>query len=191
MAAACAQAVASGVATYPELAAELRDLTARCRTAFLAAATEPKLGDRKDLLARAAAREVPVPPEAAPPAPGVPGAARRAASKAPHVMRKNMTGVLRETLESHPDCVYIGEDVEHGGYYMVTDGLAKAFPQRVRDFPPDETSLVGMVALPLTGDLGWWSHSSCTGHWLCPDRAAADPGDSVRQVSRLRIRHVQ
>ena len=90
-------------------------------------------------------------------------------------MRKNMTGVLRETLESHPDCVYIGEDVEHGGYYMVTDGLAKAFPQRVRDFPPDETSLVGMVALPLTGDLGWWSHSSCTGHWLCPDRAAAEP----------------
>ena len=37
----------------------------------------------------------------------------------------------------------MGEDVEHGGYYLVTDALAKKFPNRVRDFPPDETTLVG------------------------------------------------
>ena len=36
-----------------------------------------------------------------------------------------------------------GEDVVHGGYYLVTDGLASKYPQRVRDFPPDETSLIG------------------------------------------------
>lgn len=34
-------------------------------------------------------------------------------------------------------------DVEHGGYYLVTDGLAKKFPGRVIDFPPDETTLLG------------------------------------------------
>lgn len=31
----------------------------------------------------------------------------------------------------------------HGGYYLVTEGLAKKYPFRVADFPPDETSLVG------------------------------------------------
>jgi pyruvate/2-oxoglutarate/acetoin dehydrogenase E1 component len=35
------------------------------------------------------------------------------------------------------------EDVEHGGYYLVTDQLAKRYPGRVIDFPPDETSLLG------------------------------------------------
>ena len=39
--------------------------------------------------------------------------------------------------------VYIGEDVEHGGYYLVTEGLKAKYPLRVRDFPPDETSLLG------------------------------------------------
>jgi len=37
----------------------------------------------------------------------------------------------------------LGEDVRHGGYYLVTEGLAKKFPQRVLDFPPDETTLMG------------------------------------------------
>mmetsp|Transcript_31006 Transcript_31006/g.47500 ORF Transcript_31006/g.47500 Transcript_31006/m.47500 type:complete len:849 (+) Transcript_31006:121-2667(+) len=59
------------------------------------------------------------------------------------VMRKHMTRVIEETLRDDPSVVYIGEDVEHGGYYLVTDGLAKKFPGRVRDFPPDETTLLG------------------------------------------------
>ena len=29
------------------------------------------------------------------------------------------------------------------GYYLVSDGLHHRFPLRVRDFPPDETSIVG------------------------------------------------
>ena len=45
---------------------------------------------------------------------------------------------------SRVQMVYIGEDVEHGGYYLVTDGLKKKYPLRVRDFPPDETSLLGV-----------------------------------------------
>ncbi len=67
-------------------------------------------------------------------------------SNRPAVMRKNMTRALDEFLSgsavaaaaaSAPqsagsDVVYIGEDVEHGGYYLVTEGLKKksatAFP---------------------------------------------------------------
>ena len=38
----------------------------------------------------------------------------------------------------------VGEDVEHGGYYLVTEGLAKKHSSyRVRDYPPDETTLLG------------------------------------------------
>ena len=59
------------------------------------------------------------------------------------MMRQFMTSVLDETLAEEPRMVYIGEDVEHGGYYLVTAGLAAKHPQRVRDFPPDETTLVG------------------------------------------------
>lgn len=59
------------------------------------------------------------------------------------IMRKHMTRVIGETLEQHPDVVYIGEDVQHGGYYLVTDGLSDRFPSRVIDFPPDETTLIG------------------------------------------------
>ena len=39
--------------------------------------------------------------------------------------------------------VYIGEDVKHGGYYLVSEGLDGAHTDRVADFPPDETSLMG------------------------------------------------
>jgi 2-oxoisovalerate dehydrogenase E1 component len=46
-------------------------------------------------------------------------------------------------LEFDPSVVYMGEDVQHGGYYVVTEGLAQRFPGRVVDFPPDETSLLG------------------------------------------------
>lgn len=61
------------------------------------------------------------------------------------VLRKHMTRVFDELLscEEYRDVVYIGEDVAHGGYYLVTDGLQKKHPSRVLDFPPDETSMIG------------------------------------------------
>jgi len=59
------------------------------------------------------------------------------------VMRKIMNVTIDEALHGDPGVVYIGEDVGYGGYYKVTEGLAKEYPSRVRDFPPDETSLVG------------------------------------------------
>jgi 2-oxoisovalerate dehydrogenase E1 component len=61
----------------------------------------------------------------------------------PEVMRKNMTRFYDELLTQQSDTVYIGEDVQHGGYYLVTDGLVKKFPGRVIDFPPDETTIIG------------------------------------------------
>mmetsp|Transcript_57551 Transcript_57551/g.115552 ORF Transcript_57551/g.115552 Transcript_57551/m.115552 type:complete len:473 (-) Transcript_57551:149-1567(-) len=60
------------------------------------------------------------------------------------VMRKMMTKCLEEVMRENRGLVYLGEDVEHGGYYLVTDGLAKKFPGRVIDMPPDETSLLGI-----------------------------------------------
>ena len=54
-----------------------------------------------------------------------------------------MTRVLEEIMAEDPSVVYLGEDVIHGGYYLVTEGLADKFPGRVLDFPPDETTLLG------------------------------------------------
>jgi hypothetical protein len=45
-------------------------------------------------------------------------------------MRKHMTRLYDELLRTNTDMVYIGEDVQHGGYYLVTEGLAKSFPLR-------------------------------------------------------------
>jgi 2-oxoisovalerate dehydrogenase E1 component len=60
------------------------------------------------------------------------------------VMRKHMTLAIDEAMAAIPNLIYIGEDVVHGGYYLVTDGLAKKYPIRVRDFPPEETALIGV-----------------------------------------------
>ena len=69
--------------------------------------------------------------------------AAEAATGTRDVMRKHMTRVFDELMTAYPNMAYLGEDVIHGGYYLVTEGLATKYPQRVRDFPPDETSLVG------------------------------------------------
>lgn len=58
-------------------------------------------------------------------------------------MRKHITRVLAEVMREDESVVYLGEDVKHGGYYAVTEGLAEEFPGRILDFPPDETSLLG------------------------------------------------
>ena len=61
-----------------------------------------------------------------------------------NVMRKCMIYAIEEILNVYPNSVYIGEDVSHGGYYLVTDGLSAKYPLRIRDFPPDETALFGI-----------------------------------------------
>jgi len=61
----------------------------------------------------------------------------------PQVMRKHMTRFYDEILTTNRCAVYVGEDVRHGGYYLVTEGLSEKYPNRVLDFPPDETTLLG------------------------------------------------
>jgi len=72
----------------------------------------------------------------------VSSSSKRAKTKR-EVMRKHITRVLAEVMREDESVVYLGEDVKHGGYYAVTEGLAEEFPGRILDFPPDETSLLG------------------------------------------------
>ena len=46
-------------------------------------------------------------------------------------MRKHTTRVIGEVMGKDTKVDYIGEDVEHGGYYLITDGLVKTFTGRV------------------------------------------------------------
>ena len=134
---AAAQLVAAGGASYPELAEKFERFSRLTEAAFDEAAGEAKITDVGRMVAMNSA------PMVEPPAAAVAAVAPTKKQMRPAVMRKHMTSVVAETLDRHPTAVYLGEDVEHGGYYLVTDALAKAYPQRVRDFPPDETSLVG------------------------------------------------
>lgn len=141
--------VAAGVASPAALLSRLQQLEAMTAAAFDKAHQEPKLTSRAELVARVAAPLLHMPlssthvglssgqQHVVPAAPGITGAAAQ-------VMRKHMTKVFDDAMHAAKDVVYIGEDVIHGGYYMVTDGLHKKFSQRVQDFPPDETSLVGV-----------------------------------------------
>ncbi len=118
-----------------EIAAKFARFTTLAEQAFDVAAAEEKITDVNHMISMSSAPLAQIEPAfVSPPT---------AKQQRPAVMRKHMTSVIAETLDTYPAAVYLGEDVEHGGYYLVTDGLAKAFPNRVRDFPPDETSLVG------------------------------------------------
>ena len=144
----CALSVLHGAATYAELADEFQHLWTQTQTAFQTAAAEPKITTRAQVNVRNAVALAPVPASARAVAQVSnvmqPSNASSAADAVPgDVMRKHMTRVFDELLTKTPNMVYLGEDVQHGGYYLVTDGLDKKFPNRVRDFPPDETTLLG------------------------------------------------
>ena len=152
----CAQYVAHPGTTgdHASVARRFRDILNVVQDCFSEAAAEPKLASRDELVARNSAPVVPVKAAAeAPTRAGLASASKANGSSGKKnktvVMRKNMTRLLEEVLsgkaDSSPqkDVVYIGEDVEHGGYYLVSQGLKRKFPSRVADFPPDETGLVG------------------------------------------------
>jgi 2-oxoisovalerate dehydrogenase E1 component len=208
LAAACGHAVAQGVATPARLAEAFAASARGAAEAFCAAADEPKLTSRAQQVAACSAPLAPPLPSSADSAnspdstnsadsPGSadPGSTDSAkpplaapgptAAAKPDVMRKHMTRVLDEALTAHPECVYVGEDVEHGGYYLVTDGLARAHPGRVADFPPDETSLMGaaigysqagllpIVEIPYAKYLECAQDmfsEACLSHWLSAGR---------------------
>ena len=78
----------------------------RSRSAFVEASAEDKISSREALLARNAQPLVPVPK--------APGGVKQG-KKVKNVMRKNMNLLFDELLTDNKDCVYVGEDVEHGG----------------------------------------------------------------------------
>ena len=118
--------------TYRELYDRFVRIQEMTRSAFAIAAEEDKV-DRNGMLERLVPplRKVPrLSPEMAIASLEDPQPGKR------EVMRKHMTRVIEEVMREDDSVVYIGEDVRHGGYYVVTEGLAEKFPSRVHDFPP-------------------------------------------------------
>lgn len=153
LASACAHAIDAGAITAQGLASRFDTMWSTVRQAFETAHSEPKLTDRADLVRRTSPRLVAMPgtsqydseqPQAAIMSHVKLGRVGTAGAKS-NVMRKHMTAVFDESLAKRPNLVYMGEDVIHGGYYLVTDGLAKKYPKRLLDFPPDETSIMGVA----------------------------------------------
>lgn len=137
-----AQLVSEGLVTYPELVDLLRNTLEQTQKAFDQAAAEPKIMRREEMLAQTCQPLVQV----TKPSPAEIIEADSRAGKRQgklDVMRKHMTRFYGEAMETYRNFVYLGEDVRHGGYYLVSDGLAEKYPMRVMDFPPDETSLMG------------------------------------------------
>lgn len=141
---ACKQLVDLGIITYEEISAELDHLHEAVRAAFAVAVNEPKIVSRDEILCRNNSKLSSVSNLTK-----VESAFERSddldskPSSAGFVMRKHMTSVFDEILSKFKNCVYIGEDVIHGGYYAVTEEMNKKFPHRIQDFPPEETVLVG------------------------------------------------
>jgi 2-oxoisovalerate dehydrogenase E1 component len=128
-----------GSATYGELQDRWEYIRRMTVQAFATASAEDKV-TREDMLERVAAPQVIVSGLSL--ISSATDQNHRSGSRK-EVMRKHMNRVIAEVMEQDESVVYLGEDVRHGGYYVVTEGLAKQFPDRVLDFPPDETSLLG------------------------------------------------
>lgn len=149
---ALAEAVNAGIMGYEEVEAKLVGMEEGILEAFEKASEEPKLASREELCISNAAPLAPAPASASVFLAGASTEDKKAKERV--VMRKNMTALYGELLEGSPadasageegarTALYVGEDVEHGGYYLVSEGLKKAHPSKVMDFPPDETTLVG------------------------------------------------
>lgn len=152
--------------TYSEAHDRFHEIGEMVRRSFNTAAEEPKITTREEMIEQTAQPMVQVPklnPELLTSfhADGDETSDKGKRQKR-DVMRKHTTRVIAETMTKNNKVVYIGEDVEHGGYYLVTDGLAKQFPGHVIDFPPDETTLLGAAMgfshaglLPIIGEWYW------------------------------------
>lgn len=163
---ACANGLAHGLFSEDEFAQKFDSMVNIVEEAFDTAVLEPKITSREQLIASNSQPLAPIPgrgddafasvlmyqtftkDEDATAGTGTVTTSdndekKKAKKGRNEPMRKQMTRVLDEILSSDDKVVYVGEDVEHGGYYLVTDGLHKKYPLRVRNFPPDETTLVG------------------------------------------------
>jgi hypothetical protein len=133
-----ARLVQEGIASYPELLGRFDDFQARIERAFDVAAEEPKIRSAAAMVARNSAPLAEFVPGGTPSPPASlatgseggdgEGTVQPKKKKKSAVMRKLMTRVMAETLELRPNSVYIGEDVEHGGYYLVVSEAALPTP---------------------------------------------------------------
>ena len=132
----CQLAINSGVYSAENLLELYSSIDKLIVDSFTKASAEPKISTREELIKTNSQPLTPfVPPTSVTVNPQ---------NELPDVMRKHMNRVIEEAINNDPSVVYIGEDVQHGGYYLVTDGLYKKYPTRITDVVPDETSLVGL-----------------------------------------------
>jgi len=119
--------------TYSEARDRFEEIGEMVKDSFDVAAEEPKITSREDMLDRVSQPMVSVPqlPSVKLVSSDLQPKLGRGKREKREVMRKHMTRVIAEAMDKDPKVVYIGEDVEHGGYYLVTDGLVKQFPGRV------------------------------------------------------------
>jgi hypothetical protein len=155
-----ADAVAAGACDYEELLERYDAIESEVLNGFELASAEPKVDTRKDIFTHLSA---PLWSNSSPSSPSSSTSSvlsngnnqnsnnnntekneKKSSKKSKGVvMRKNMTAVIDETLTNFSNSIYLGEDIQHGGYYLVTEELAAKFPNRIHDFPPDESSLIG------------------------------------------------
>jgi TPP-dependent pyruvate/acetoin dehydrogenase alpha subunit/pyruvate/2-oxoglutarate/acetoin dehydrogenase E1 component len=123
--------------TFSEICDRFEELQQKTDKAFQTAMAEAKVS-LEDMMKRVSVPVAPIPISSTSET-----MKETTSTEKSQVMRKHMTRVIEEALEADPSVVYLGEDVRHGGYYLVTEGLASKFPKRIIDFPPDETTLLG------------------------------------------------
>jgi hypothetical protein len=137
----CLQAISNSIYAPQELLERFDSIQKIIETSFDQAVDEPKIKSREALILSNSASLSNLRPNSKPSPSGMPDA-----MPTPHLMpdantdpstkrstdnmRRHMTKVYDELLCENEDIIYIGEDVEHGGYYLVTDGLAKKYPYR-------------------------------------------------------------
>jgi hypothetical protein len=150
---------AAGIVTKESMIERYEYLWKCTEEAFDEAVNEPKITDRETLKSTNSAAIVPLEKEPGTRYSGLgvkkldPTLVKSKQEGPLDNMRKHMTRFFNEALSGGDDrasylppktsVVYLGEDVRHGGYYLVTEGLFKKHPAKVHDFPPDETILLG------------------------------------------------
>jgi len=116
----------------------------RVETAFDVASEEPKLSSRTDMEARVSAPLAAAPASTVHPPMAVESENLDEGTGHKRQMRLHMTEVLAETMRNNPNAVYVGEDVRHGGYYLVRSGTGHC-PSRVALFSSVVDSFVAHV----------------------------------------------
>ena len=153
VATAAAAAVRAGVVPSADaILEEYEQIGELAAAAFDTARAEPRQMANPTLIARAAPPRRPALPRetVATTATSLPAStmadatiASGGAGKSRWEMRPLMTRALGDAMAADERILYVGEDVEHGGYYRVSEGLRERFGRRrIFDWPPDEASLI-------------------------------------------------